>query len=157
MMPSIKARYPLTTLSIFTKINLIDQELVDKIRSLDYVTLNGRVTQDVISYELLRSDIWLYPTDFEETYCISALEAMAAGCLVATVKYAGLQYTVGNRGIMCEAPIEKHYDALLKKLFFAIDHPEIKTQYVTKAREWALTQTYHSLALEWKNMFSSSV
>lgn len=157
MMPSIKARYPLTTLSIFTKINLIDQELVDKIRSLDYVTLNGRVTQDVISYELLRSDIWLYPTDFEETYCISALEAMAAGCLVATVKYAGLQYTVGNRGIMCEAPIEKHYDTLLKKLFFVIDHPEIKTQYVSKAREWALTQTYQSLALEWKNMFSSSV
>lgn len=155
MIPSIKARYPLTTLSIFTKIDLIDQELLEKIRTLDYVTLNGRVTQDVISQELLRSDIWLYPTDFEETYCISALEAMAAGCLVATVKYAGLQNTVGNRGIMCDAPIEKNYDVLLKKLFFVLDRTELKTQYVSKAREWALTQTYQSLALEWKNMFSS--
>ena len=155
MMPMIKERYPLTTLSVFTKIDLIEQELLDKIRLLDYVTLHNRVTQDVISRELLSSDIWLYPTDFEETYCISALEAMAAGCLVATVKYAGLQYTVGNRGILCDAPVEKHYDALLKKLFFVIDRPEIKTQYVTKARDWALTQTYQSLALEWKSMFSS--
>ena len=156
ILPAIKERYPLTTLSIFTKIELIEQDLLNTIQSLDYVTLNNRVTQNVISEELLKSDIWLYPTDFEETYCISALEAMAAGCLVATVKYAGLQYTVGNRGILCDAPIEKNYDVLLKKLFFVLDRPEIKHQYVTKAREWALTQTYQSLALEWKSMFSSS-
>lgn len=156
MLPAIKERYPLTTLSIFTKIDLIDQDLLAAIQTLDYVTLNNRVTQNVISQELLKSDIWLYPTDFEETYCISALEAMAASCLVATVKYAGLQNTVGNRGIMCEAPIEKNYDVLLKKLFFVLDRPDIKQQYVSKARDWALTQTYKSLALEWKSMFSSS-
>ena len=155
MIPKIKERYPLTTLAIFTKIEFIEQDLLETIQSLDYITLNNRVTQDIISQELLKSDIWLYPTDFEETYCISALEAMAAGCLVATVKYAGLQTTVGNRGIMCDAPIEKHYDVLLNKLFFVLDHVEIKEQYVTKARDWALTQTYQSLALEWKSMFSS--
>ena len=157
MIPKIKERYPLTTLAIFTKIEFIEEDLLETIQSIDYITLNKRVSQDVISHEMLKSDVWLYPTDFEETYCISALEAMAAGCLVATVKYAGLQYIVGNRGIMCEAPIEKHYDVLLNKLFFVLDHPEIKEQYVTKARDWALTQTYQSLALEWKNMFSSSV
>lgn len=155
MMPRIKEKYPLTTLYIFTKSEFIDTELLSDIQNLDYVTLQQRVSQDVISNELLKSDVWLYPTDFEETYCISALEAMAAGCLVATVKYAGLEDTVSKRGILCNSPIEDNYDELLKKLFFVLDHPDVKERYVSSAREWALSQTYQRLALEWKSMFSS--
>jgi tetratricopeptide (TPR) repeat protein len=156
MLPQIKERYPLTTLSIFTKIEYIDPTLLDTIKTLDYVTLQPRVSQDAISTELLKSDIWLYPTDFEETYCISALEAMAAGCLVATVKCAGLQNTVADRGIMCSHPISENHESLFKKLCFVLDRPDLKERYTVKAREWALAQTYQRLALEWKSMFSSS-
>jgi glycosyltransferase involved in cell wall biosynthesis len=155
LIPKIKERYPQTTLSIFCKTELIDQSLMNTIELLDYVALHPRVSQDRISSELLQSDIWLYPTHFRETYCISALEAMAAGCLVATVKYAGLKDTVGDRGIMCDEPIDKNYDSLLEKLFFVLDRPEIKERYVIKAREWALQQTYENLALEWRQMFES--
>ena len=154
MIPKIKERYPQTTLAVFTKIEQIDNDLLKKIQSLDYVSLQPRVSQDTISNELLQSDIWLYPTDFEETYCISALEAMAAECLVATVKCAGLQNTVSDRGILCNEPIHKNYDLLLQKLFFVLDRPEIKERYINKARDWALSQTYQSLALEWKHMFN---
>ena len=101
----------------------------------------------------------MYPTDFSETYCITALEAMAAGCLVASVKYAGLADTVGDRGVMCESPItdEKNKKELLRKLFFVMDRPDIKKRYVDKAREWALNQTYYNLAIEWIKMFKSRV
>jgi len=155
MMPDIKQKYPETTLVIYTRLEHIEENTMQKIKSMDYVSLNSRVSQDKIKDEYLKSDVWLYPTDFSETYCITALEAMAAGCLVASVKYAGLADTVGDRGVMCESPItdEKNKKELLRKLFFVMDRPDIKKRYVDKAREWAMSQTYYNLAIEWIKMF----
>lgn len=155
MIPIIKEKYPQTTLVIYAKIEHIDDVLLKRIKELDYVSLNPRTTQENISKELLKSDVWLYPTDFTETYCISALEAMAAGCLVATVKLAGLIDTVGNRGIMCNEPIteQKNKDELLKKLFFVMDNPVVKQRYIETAKEWAFQQSYENLAKEWVKMF----
>lgn len=155
MLPKIKEKYPQTTLQVYTRIEHVDEQLMNKMKELDYIDVKPRISQELISKELMKSDIWLYPTDFEETYCISALEAMASGCLVATVKYAGLIDTVGDRGIMCESPIsdKKNQEELLKKLFFVLDNPSIKQRYIDKAREWAMAQTYKNLAKEWVEMF----
>ncbi len=157
MMPTIKERYPETTLVVYTRLEHVEESTLKKINNMDYVSLNSRVSQDKIKEEYLKSDIWLYPTDFPETYCITALEAMASGCLVACVKYAGLADTVGDRGIVCESPItdEKNKTELLKKLFFVMDRPEIKQRYINKARDWALNQTYYNLAVDWVKMFKS--
>jgi 3-methyladenine DNA glycosylase AlkD len=36
-----------------------------------------------------------------------------------------------------------------------MDNKELKENYVTKAKEWALKQNYESLALEWsENLFN---
>jgi len=125
------------------------------IKSLDYVELNPRTDQKTLSTEFMKSDIWLYPTEFQETYCISALEAMASGCLVASVKHAGLANTIGSRGLLGKHPMssKENQTDLLKKLYYVLDRPEIKKRYVENAREWALTQTYESLAKEWEENF----
>ena len=80
---------------------------------------------------------------------------MAAGCLVATVKYAGLGDTVGNRGILCDHPIYDDYNMnqLLNKLFFVLEKPLLKNTMVKSAREWALKQNYQNLAKEWIESF----
>lgn len=155
MIQIVKQKIPQTTLYIFTRIEQIEPDLLSQINSLDYVFLNNRVSQSQLSTELLKSDIWLYPTDFQETYCISALEAMASGCLVATVKYAGLSDTVGNRGILCDHPIydDNNMNQLLNKLFFVLENPKLKNMIVNSAREWALKQNYQNLAKEWIQSF----
>lgn len=157
MLPTIKERYAQTELHIFTRLEHLTDEWKAKIGELPYVHLHPRLKQSEISVELLKSDVWLYPTDFEETYCISALEAMAAGCLVATTRLAGLITTVADRGITVDPPIsdESTQSALLSKLFFVLDRPEVKARYVDKAREWALKMTYSNLAREWIKMFHS--
>lgn len=157
MIPFVKEKYPETTLVIYTRLEHVEETTMEKIKSMDYVSINSRVSQDVIKEEYLKSDIWLYPTDFAETYCITALEAMASGCLVACTKYAGLADTVGDRGIMCEHPIseDKNKTELLRKLFFVMDRPDIKKRYVDKAREWAMNQTYYNLAVDWLKMFKN--
>ena len=64
------------------------------------VHYHGRVGQAELADAFLRSGIWAYPTYFTETFCITAVEAMAAGVPVVTSDLAGLHDTVGKAGIL---------------------------------------------------------
>lgn len=54
----------------------------------------GRVGWEEIAKELKEAAIWLYPTNFDEISCVSAMEAMAAGCLCVSTDYAALAETL---------------------------------------------------------------
>ena len=149
MIQKIKERYPQTTLYVFVSKDTIDHETLMKIQNLDYVFLNNRLSQNEIAIEYLKSDIWLYPTDFTETYCITAVEAMISKCLVATVELAGLNDVVGNRGIKCKSPIEDNMDNLFNKLCYVLDNPKLKNFYIEKAYDWAIKQDFNNLSQEW--------
>jgi glycosyltransferase involved in cell wall biosynthesis/tetratricopeptide (TPR) repeat protein len=58
------------------------------------VVQHGRVPQDRLAEELLKSGIWLYPTYFTETYCITAVEAQLAGLVPITNTTAALSEVV---------------------------------------------------------------
>jgi glycosyltransferase involved in cell wall biosynthesis len=158
MIPKIIERYPSSTFVFFTRKDFIPDEYHQKIKTLNeehnnFISLNDRTSQDNISKELLKSDIWLYPTTFTETYCISCLEAMCAGCLVATVNLAGLGNVVGDRGITIEP--NEPWEKLFEKLCEVLDNPEKKQDYITRAMEWSMKQTYTNLVKEWEEMFEN--
>lgn len=67
------------------------------IRDHDFVHYHGMVSKKELVRHFQESCVWLYPADFIETYCITALEAMAAhafpvvrnmGALKNTLNYA---------------------------------------------------------------------
>ncbi len=64
------------------------------------VVFHGRIPQESLAEEMLRSGVWCYPTWFSETSCISAMEAQAAGLRIVTSPIAALNETVGDRGSM---------------------------------------------------------
>ena len=66
------------------------------------VVFHGRIPQDQLAEEYLKSGVWAYPTWFSETSCISAMEAHAAGLYMVTSPIAALNETVGARGAMIE-------------------------------------------------------
>ena len=149
IIPKIKENYPETVLQLFINKNNIDNDILTIINKLDYVYLNSRVSQEQLAIEFLKSDIWLYPTNFQESYCITALEAMISKCLVVTVKNAALTEIVEGKGILCKYPIENNLDDLLTKLFFLLERPQLKEHFIEKAYEWSTKQTYDTLANEW--------
>lgn len=55
---------------------------VEAIQSLmagkDYIVYHGNLPQSKLTEELATACVWLYPTNFLETYCITALEALAS-------------------------------------------------------------------------------
>jgi glycosyltransferase involved in cell wall biosynthesis len=122
------------------------------IDALPYVTTRGRVSQEEIAYEYSISDVWFYPTDFTETYCITALEAQAAGCLCVCTGLSSLPEIVGNRGIVIGDHIndEGVKDEMVRELLKTLRDKERKKEITTRAREWAMQQSYKSLAEEWK-------
>lgn len=153
LIPLIKEKYPETTLQIFALKEMIDDNTLQKINSLSsYVFLSPRISQNELAIEFLKSDVWFYPTDFKETYCISSVEAMCAKCIVVTTKIGALTEIVEGKGILCDYAFDKN--EMLKKLFFVLDKPELKNHLIQKAYNWAIQQTFNSLAKDWiKNLF----
>ena len=149
LIPKIKERYPLTTLQLYVKRENIEYETLRKIELLDYVFINGRVSQKQLAIEFMKSDIFFYPTDFKETYCISVLESMCSKCLVVTVKLAALTEIVQGKGVLCEYPFRDNIDDLLEKIFFVLDRPHLKNHFIENGYKWGIEQTYSKLIDDW--------
>ncbi len=85
--------------------------LTDRMESLPGVEYYDRVPQDQLAVEFQKSAVWAYPTHFQETMCLSALEASAAGCAVVTSDLAALHTTVGRYGTLLQGhPESEEYD-----------------------------------------------
>jgi glycosyltransferase involved in cell wall biosynthesis len=65
------------------------------------VEYHGSVSQAQLASELRSAHCLAYPSTFQETSCITAMEAMAAGCLVATTDLGALPETCGAFGHFC--------------------------------------------------------
>ncbi len=50
-----------------------------KIKDNDFVVAHGMVTKEVLMQHFKESGVWLYPNDFIETFCITAIESLCAG------------------------------------------------------------------------------
>ena len=152
MIPWIKARYPQSTFYMFGRLEQVSDEVMANVGTMsDYVFLSPRVSQEQLVTDLQKSDVWLYPTCFDETYCISAVEAMAAGCLVASINEAALSEIIGDRGVMVDYTThEKTNKALFEALCTVLDDPKKKEEITERGHEWAMKQDYYTLALDWK-------
>jgi len=121
----------------------------------DFIKINKRVSQAQLAIEMMKSDVWLYPTDFDETYCITALEAQAAKCLCVCINRAALKTIVGSRGVMVDGDPSKDsvQDKLLEELFKVLDDPERKKKLIQAGYEWAQRQDFNFIVKEWINLF----
>lgn len=160
-MSSIKTRIPDAELHIYCDIERTmkgnTKELKDAIDSMDYVYHHGRVQREIVINEFLSSDVWFYPTDFTETYCITAVEAQAAGLLCACFDIGSLGEVVGERGIVIPGSGENKEDriTITNKLCDVLQDIELKSNYQKSAREWGLLQSHEKLAKDWSdNLFS---
>lgn len=83
---ALKGAYP--------QLGAFQQKIAQLLLQNKNVVMHGRVTQEAIATELRKASVWLYPTYFSETYCISAVEAQLAGAIPVTNNLAALDETV---------------------------------------------------------------
>ena len=70
--------------------------LWSKARSSNRVQLHGYKSNAEVRQALMTSHIYVYPSTFEETSCLSALEAAMAGCRLLVTNFGALFETLGE-------------------------------------------------------------
>jgi len=112
-------------------------DLYSELKALPDCFLHGSLIEKDLSKEFMKASIFVYPCDFEETSCISAMQAQAAGCPIVTSNLAALKETVGDAGILIDdLPMLKDYN---NKFIAAVDtllsDPILYQEYSKKALE----------------------
>jgi UDP-glucose:(glucosyl)LPS alpha-1,2-glucosyltransferase len=72
------------------------KEVFDKCREHPQINYHGSVSNDEVKKALAQAHIFAYPSIWQETSCISLMEAMSAGCLCVHPNYAALPETAAN-------------------------------------------------------------
>jgi len=76
------------------------KELFERIKAHPNMTYHGFQPNNVVREALKKAHIFAYPSIWPETSCISALEAMSAGCAVVCPGFGALPETVGSFGLV---------------------------------------------------------
>ncbi len=115
---------------------------------------HGWVNKNELCEAWLSSDIWFYPCTFEETFCLTALEAASSRTFIVTNDLAALQNTVGNRGCIIKGdPTTKEWqEEALDKLFYYLvsdvdgENDVKKNQLIDENFAWASTLSWERQA-----------
>ena len=96
----IKNKYEDASLNIYSNLNIYSQENDEKIyndfKELKNVKCHEGISQSELAEELYNISYLTYPNTFQETSCITVLQAMACGCLVITSNLGALKETMNN-------------------------------------------------------------
>lgn len=105
MFPEIKRQVPEATLVITSDYRLWgaperNAEFRAMFSGIPGVTFLGKVSREELVKEQLTSRVMAYPCEYDENFCIAAMECMAAGTVPVTTNVGALATTVGKEGII---------------------------------------------------------
>ena len=136
------------------------KELKDGMKK-DGVFYHGRVDQGKLAKAQMSCSLFAYPTDFEETFCISSIEAQAAGIPVISTNYAGLKTTVGDSALLLGNgekgfPYTKEYRELFVDYCVELLTSGTKRDVlIKKGKENVKQYSWKNVAKRWKELFES--
>ncbi len=120
-------------------------QIETKIRDNAFVVAHGLVTKKELMRHFKEAGVWLYPADFIETYCITAIEALCAGTWGIVRSMGALPYTLSEaieKGMVQMTDVEATGDAniglwanLLVEAILEKKWERVKTDPETKSWE----------------------
>jgi glycosyltransferase involved in cell wall biosynthesis len=122
----------------------------------DYIKKKGYAPNTEIQKAFQEAEVWLYPTNYVETFCISAIEAQSAGCLCITSALGALNETVDDRGVLineCQYGSKEYIEKVLKsvRIFF---NSNLYDNKIARAKEWARSKSWKSVANSWREIIN---
>jgi glycosyltransferase involved in cell wall biosynthesis len=118
---------------------------------IPFVHFHGKVSNSQVINEFKKSDFWLYPTTFHETYCISALEAQMSGCIAIATDIGSLNTTVGNHGLLINNNLSEEEIAV--KVMEVMKNEPLKNMLRHKGQKWARQQDWDLITKQWLKLF----
>jgi GT2 family glycosyltransferase/tetratricopeptide (TPR) repeat protein len=167
MFPGLKNQFPDLTLHVFygfdnwkkaiqhrnnpQEVNHLNA--IERLMEQPGVVYHGRVSQEQLAMEQMKSSLWVYPTNFTETYCITAIECMLAGAVPVCTKVAALDTTVPDGcGVKVDSPWDCS-DATLELL----RNPHKQEMYRRRGEQYVLQNCgWNQIAQNWVQMFETT-
>ena len=126
------------------------------------VFYHGRVGQKELADAQLSCSLWAYPTDFEEVFCITAIEAQRARIPVISTNYAALQTTVGDSGILVGNGIKgqsftrEYRVKFVEECIKILKDSEYREHWIEKGFKNTEKYSWKQVALNWKTLFETA-
>jgi glycosyltransferase involved in cell wall biosynthesis len=98
------------------------EQIFDMIRNHPQMTYHGYQPNDVVRKALTEAHIFAYPSIWQETSCIAAIEALSAGCEIVCPNLAALPETTGHWANMYQwdERVNQHANMFANRLYGAI-------------------------------------
>lgn len=151
----IRKRIPDAELYVYRDKTAFSDEDMNEMLKYNYIHYKGKLNHNKIPEEFESSEIWFYPTNFDESYCMSAVEAQMSKCVCVTTDIAALSETVGDRGVLIKEPIysEEYKETAINEIVNILTNNKLKKEYQEKGYKWAIEQTWENRAKKWYELF----
>jgi glycosyltransferase involved in cell wall biosynthesis len=115
------------------------------------VMFHGKTPKAAVQEAFGKAHIFVYPSIFEETFCLSLAEAMSAGCLPVYSNVGAVAEISNKSGLIYEAPedYDEHVKLFAEKLTEAIKliktgnwNPEEQVNLINKKYSWEAIKTH---------------
>lgn len=164
MWPSIYEMEPRSTLHIYSDVNNkwsndVEPKKMQEIKILldNYKSNNENnlgihyhswVSKKELADSWKTAEYWLYPCTFQETFCLTALEAAISKTFVITNNLAALQNTVGDRGLIIhgDPQTQEWKDNALTEIKQIFKNNTFKNTKINENFEWASRLTWENRA-----------
>lgn len=159
MWPRIRGLIPDATLDVFVDLQhkWTRETYPDMMREIDVclaqlqntgIQVHGWVSKSELYSYWNRAHVWLYPCIFQETFCLTALEAAISGTLAIASNLGALRDTISDRGILIDGdPMTKTWqDNAIGVLEECLAKPENVRACIRRNREWAEVHTWENQA-----------
>ena len=137
-------------------------QLFDICKSHDHITYHGTVSNADIHKALQEAHIFAYPSTWQETSCIAAIEAMSAGCAVVCPTLGALPETTANFALMYPFDENKqhHANMFYNVLNSAVDQfwdEEMQTKLLLQKLTTDTFYDWDLRASEWNGLLRSMI
>lgn len=159
MWPRVRAVLPDATLQVFCNlqheyVRRVSAEYMAAVDALlsavQGVSVRGWVSKPELARAYGEAEYWLYPCVFEETFCLTALEAVACGAIGIAPPLAALQHMP-----LCFVDGDPRTDDWATAALAAITRfeasPSLKAAYIENGRSFAQERTWQRQALLFAN------
>ena len=137
------------------------QGLYDQAKTLPNVNYIGHKPHEYILEHMTDYDMFVYPSIFEETFCVSALEALASGLHVITTNFGALPETCSEWPVYVN--YTKDHDLLASSTAQAIDtaagylHTEVIQEHLEEQQKfYKRFYSWEKKGMEWTNFLTGA-
>ncbi|OED35543.1 hypothetical protein AB833_30495 [Chromatiales bacterium (ex Bugula neritina AB1)] len=154
--PQIKELVPEATLTVATPYTGKDESPPENLQSIDGVTYVGSLSAASLYREIAESEYWLNPSDYSESYGLTALEMMKGGVKIISTNNGHLETLLEDKAaIVRVANGETIASATLRTFTEYHTNSEQSKEHLANAAGFAAERSWDKRLEKWLDLFNS--